>query len=127
MKPIFLAIITAILSPISAVAQSSDLPCEEASCSAPTSTQGYVAFIDPTTGELLTGDRAAAAVADESRTLFTAEIQAQMRAAFDPEGLTEVRTETGAVALNLQGRFQSPVLAKISPDGPIIGHSGVID
>jgi hypothetical protein len=86
-----------------------------------------VAFIDPETGELVTGEDAARAANDDARALFTEAFQAEMRAAFDPEGLTEVRTETGAIALNLQGRFQSPYIAHVTPDGINIGHSLPLD
>ena len=127
MKHFFVVAIAAILPPISAVAENSEVPCEEVHCPSPAASQGYVAFIDPDTGELLTGDRAAAAAADESRSAFVADVQAQMRAAFDPEGLTEVRTETGAVAINLQGRFQSPVIATVLPEGPVVGHPELTD
>ncbi len=127
MKIIHLVALSVCLPAFSAMADSAKPQCEIEPCPAPVTPQGSVAFIDPETGELLTGDEAARASGDEARALFTDEMQAQMRAAFDPEGLSEVRTETGAVAINLQGRFQSPYVAYIRPNGISVGHSLRLD
>lgn len=125
MKHLIVAALAAALTPILGMAQSEEA-CVSELCVKPQSLPGAVAFIDPETGELLTGERAGAAARDAARSLFIRDMEAQMREAFDTEGLVESRTETGAIVLNLQGKFQSPVIARIRPEGPVVGHMEVL-
>lgn len=80
---------------------------------------GRIAFVDPDSGEVLTGEAAAAAALEEERSAFTEAMSAQVRESFSAEGLEEQRTETGAVAVDLQGRFQNPLVATIDPENGI--------
>ena len=85
-----------------------------------------VVYLDPDTGEILTGDAADQAARDASRISFATDMAAEMRRNFSAVGLTELRSEAGGVALNLEGRFQSPLVAIIGDDGQItMGHLGV--
>lgn len=122
MRKFIFAALAAACPAVSATAQVAAELCEEAPCpfgAAP----GQIAVLDPETGELLSGERAAEALRDADRSEFANEIQEQLRAAFDTSNLTEERTATGAVALDLQGRFQSPLVVQLLPgSAPVIAH-----
>ncbi len=102
-------------------AQSVAQVCDEtraAPCTAP-SAPGRIVYLDPETNEILTGEEAARARAAEDRSDFVEALSDQARQSFSVEGLVEQRTETGAIALDLEGRFQSPLVATIGNDGTV--------
>ncbi len=78
---------------------------------------GRIVYLDPETGEILTGEAAAEASQEAARSTFVEALSDQVRQSFSTEGLSEERTETGAVALDLEGRFQNPLVATIGKDG----------
>lgn len=86
-------------------------------------TAGQIVYLDPVSGEMLQGEAAATAMTEDARNSFALEMEDQMRRSVSVENLTEQRTPSGAIALDLQGRFQSPLVAIIDPvEGIKIGH-----
>ncbi len=90
-------------------------------------TSGRIAVVDPETGRLVTGEAAARvqervglrAVVE----MFGANLRAMMATAGDVTGLQEQRLTTGAVKVDLKGRFRIPLTAIVTPDRTIaIGH-----
>lgn len=91
------------------------------------SARGRIAVVNPDTGQLVTGDAAARLRnrADLRMTveMFDASLRVMMATAQDVSGFEEQRLETGAIKLDLQGRFRIPLTAIIGPDGGIaLGH-----
>ena len=85
---------------------------------------GQIAIIDPTTGNLMTGEAAtlmrrqgAARAPDDE---FERQLRAMMAAAEDVSGLQERQLEGGTVLLDLGGRFQNPLVARVVPGGALI-------
>jgi hypothetical protein len=74
---------------------------------------GQQAAVDPKTGKLRQP------TADEVRDL-TQSLQPALSQS--SEGLVEVRHPDGSVSVDLQGRFQDAVLAKVNPDGSVEQH-----
>lgn len=90
---------------------------------------GQIAVIDPATGQVLSGEAAEKILATPGEEEFIRTLNDQIAAQFSGEGLVEERTSTGAVALSLNGRFQSPLVATVAPDGHVetwhpVGPSG---
>lgn len=92
------------------------------------SASGQIVFIDPDTGEIRPGDEAANEAPALGEPSFAEAMAIQMREAFSTEGLETRRTATGAVAIDLQGRFQSPLVAVIGQSGGVTiehAHPGI--
>jgi hypothetical protein len=51
---------------------------------------------------------------------FEAQLRAMQAASQDTSGLQEERLATGAVKIDLKGKFQSPLAARIGPDGTVV-------
>lgn len=77
---------------------------------------GLVAFVDLQTGKLVEPS-----AADMAAFALSLELQNAMNFSFD--GLTEVPLPGGGYKVDLQGRFQSPLLATVGKDGKLqMGH-----
>jgi hypothetical protein len=89
---------------------------------------GRIALIDPQTGELMTGE--APARLGEREDLqrmfeeFNARLEEVVTADQDVSGLEEERLATGGVKLDLQGRFRSPLVATVDPEGTVAMRHG---
>lgn len=73
-------------------------------------TSDQQASVDPKTGKLRQP------TSDEIQSL-TQSLEPAL--SHSSEGLTEVRNADGSVSVDLQGRFQDAVLAKVNPDGSV--------
>ena len=88
---------------------------------------GQIAFIDPQTGQLVTGEAAVRLRKREDLRVeiekFDAELRAAMAASQDVSELREERLATGGVKLDLKGRFRNPLFAIVTPDRTVVvGH-----
>lgn len=94
----------------------------------PQQSGGRIALIDPQTGELMTGE--APARLGEREDLqqmfeeFDARLEEVVRAAQDVSGLEEERLASGAVKLDLEGRFRSPLVATVDHEGAVAMRHG---
>lgn len=114
----------ALLLPTTARAEEAALNCPvplsvASQCEIATVLQGQIVFVDPETGEVLTGEAAAEAALEEQNSAFVEALTDQLAETFSAEGLTEERTETGAIAVDLEGRFQNPLVATVGANGGI--------
>ena len=84
---------------------------------------GRVAIIDPQTGQLLTAEAAALLRRLEPRAAplqaFEVQLRERLGASQDVGGLEEQRLQAGAVKIDLEGRFRSPLVARIGPDSHV--------
>lgn len=97
--------------------------CPSSNETTPQLSAGQIVYLDPDTGELVQGDAAAIAKTEATRNSFAVEMADQMRRSFSVENLSERRTASGAIVLDLQGRFQNPLVAIIDPvEGILVGH-----
>jgi hypothetical protein len=85
-----------------------DVGTGEEARSRPASAPGMKAYVDPATGELLPGRPANLPPEPPSAALGAS-----------TAGLVEVPTAGGGTMIDLQGRFQSPLVATIAPDGTL--------
>lgn len=94
----------------------------------PTRDGGRIAIIDPRTGELVTGEAPARLREREDLERLFQEFDASLEEAVSEaqsvEGLEEQRLTTGAVKVDLEGRFRSPLVATVSPDGGVVLRHG---
>jgi hypothetical protein len=85
---------------------------------------GQVAIIDPQTGSLMTGEAATLMRRQGELRPGGDEFERQLRTLLmqseDVSGLQEQQLEGGAVLLDLGGRFQIPLVARIGPDGNVV-------
>jgi hypothetical protein len=85
---------------------------------------GRIAIIDPQTGRLISGDVATLVREREALRATLEDFEAQLRQTMttnqDVSGLREERLATGAIKVDLQGRFQSALVARIGPDGAVV-------
>jgi hypothetical protein len=85
---------------------------------------GWIAIIDPQTGRLMSGDTATLIREREALRApledFEAQLEERLAASQDVSGLTEERLATGAVKIDLQGRFRSPLVARTGADGAVV-------
>lgn len=114
----------ALLLPASVSAQEVPRNCPmflsaASECESSTVSQGQIVFVDPETGEVVRGEAAAEAAIEEQNSAFVEALTNQLAETFSAEGLTEERTETGAIAVDLEGRFQNPSVATVGTDGGI--------
>ena len=81
---------------------------------------GRMATIDPDTGQLVSGEKAAKVLEREALKAdvqkFMSSLRAVMTADRDVSALVEKKLATGAVKVDLKGHFRSPVLATTNPD-----------
>lgn len=92
---------------------------------------GLVAVIDPRTGQLMSGEglalmRQRAAATAEMAT-FQRELNAALERSQDVTDLREQSLESGAVKVDLQGRFRNPLMATVTPGGGIRLHHAALD
>ncbi len=84
---------------------------------------GRMATIDPDTGQLVSGEKAAKVMERQSLKAdvqkFMSSLRAVMATDHDVSALVEKKLATGAVKVDLKGHFRSPVLATVNPDQTI--------
>ena len=85
---------------------------------------GLIAIIDPATGRPVSGAAAEALlrqspVAREAMQEFANQVGEMATADVDATGLQEQEIETGGVKVDLEGRFRSPLAARVGADGTI--------
>jgi len=84
---------------------------------------GRIAIIDPQTGQVVSG--AGAALLEEIPTTqrslrqFKTEMREMLTVGPDAPPLQAIETERGGVKVDLQGRFRTPIVARIGKDGSI--------
>jgi hypothetical protein len=92
---------------------------------APASPGGrQIAIIDPQTGRLVSEEPATLMREREALRATLEGFEAQLRevqaASQDTSGLQEEQLATGAVKIDLMGKFQSPLVARIGQDGSVV-------
>ena len=82
------------------------------------SNQGYKVFIDPSTGQISAPPKI------EKSDATTLQIEENNALQTSHQGLYEERMPDGSYRLNLQGRFQSSIHARLDKSGkPVISHN----
>ena len=105
------------------VTQSAPVISANQSTQKPVSKQGFKAFIDPSTGQLTSPPNVSA---DSVGVNNTPNLSVQQNNALQTshQGLYEERMPDGSYRLDLQGRFQSSIHARLDKSGkPVISHS----
>jgi hypothetical protein len=90
---------------------------------APPTPGGRVAILDPRTGALTTGEAAALMRRREdlrpAMQEFERQLQDLVAQSQNVSGLEEQQLQSGAVKVDLEGRFQSPLVARVAPAGEV--------
>jgi hypothetical protein len=88
------------------------------------SNQGYKVFIDPATGQISAPPKIEKSDATTLQDARTLQIEENNALQTSHQGLYEERMPDGSYRLNLQGRFQSSIHARLDKSGkPVISHS----
>lgn len=125
--------LTCFLVPVSATADSPtsrtcDPGTEDCTRALPALPGGQVAIIDPDTGQLIQAPDAPS-MSDDMRVeleTFNQLLQETFEGQFSVEGLQEVRTESGAVGVDLGDRFLVPYVVHIDETGKQhFGHGSI--
>lgn len=89
-----------------------------------TTSQGHMAIIDPETRQIISEEQAKRTMEKSGRKTewenFKARLRAEGKAHIDSTGLQEIQLRNGAVQVDLQGRFRSPLMAVRTPNQSII-------